>query len=381
MFNQRLRQLRVARGLSLEALSAQIGGIVSRQALLKYEQGKMKPSSIVMSKLASALNVKAMDLLREPIVRAEFVGYRSKSRLSKRERDRIQNLVSHELEQRFRLQELSGWIDGSNLPVRALAIKTVDDVEQAAESLRTKWGLGQNPIANVTDLLEDHLIHVLQINADESFDGLAAVAYDGKRHVKSAAIITRRGIPGDRQRFNYCHELGHLVLQISNKVDEEKAAHRFGSAFLIPAAAIRREVGNHRGNIRMGELLLLKQHFGLSIQALLHRMKDLKIITDSYYRSWCIEINRRGWKKSEPEPLNSEEPKWLDQNAMRAVSEGWLTKSDAEAMLGKSIEIEEPLSLTKRRAFAKLPIAERRKMLKEQAAKMRDHYASMDLED
>ena len=54
----------------------------------------------------------------------------------------------------------------------------------------------------------------------------------------AAAIATRRGTSGDRHRLNVAHELGHLTLNPSEDVDEEKAAFRFGAAFLAPRRAV-----------------------------------------------------------------------------------------------------------------------------------------------
>lgn len=381
MLSQRLKQLRLARGLSLEALSAEIGGIVTRQALLKYEQGKMMPSQSVANRLATALGVKALYLWSEPVVRTEFLAHRKGSRLTKREDERIKGLVSHELEQRYRLQELSGRVVGPKLSIKSLSIGTEEDAEKAAELVRGKWNLGQDPISSVVDVLEDHLIHVIEIEADEKFDGISAVAYGDRHQVKSAAVVIRRGVPADRQRLTKVHELGHLVLDIPANVEEEVAAFRFGAAFLAPADVIYREIGTKRANIPLPEMILLKRRFGISIQALLRRFRDLRIISNAYYRAWCIEINQRGWRKEEPVPLDEEKPKWLSQNVLRALSEGWITKEDAETLLGKTVDVQIPLSLTKRRAFTKLSVEERGRLLQEQSAKMVEYYSINRVED
>ncbi|MCZ6675567.1 MAG: ImmA/IrrE family metallo-endopeptidase [Verrucomicrobia bacterium] len=181
-------------------------------------------------------------------------------------------------------------------------------------------------------------------------------------------------MPGERQRLNLAHELGHLVLKIPKQLDEEKAAFRFGAAFLAPAEVILREVGTRRSFVQPQELLLLKQRFGLSIQALLYRLRDLDVIAESYYTQWCININRLGWRKQEPLEMPSEEPHWLRQSVLRAFSEGVVTQDEAERMLGEELEAEQPLLLVERRAFMKLPMDERRRILAEQARKMAAHY-------
>ena len=64
--NKRLKQLRLARGYSLDGLSARIGGLVTKQALSKYEKGVMQPSASVLKSLADAFGIHASELLRSP---------------------------------------------------------------------------------------------------------------------------------------------------------------------------------------------------------------------------------------------------------------------------------------------------------------------------
>jgi transcriptional regulator with XRE-family HTH domain len=374
VIERRLKQMRLARGLSLEALAAAMGGAVTKQALSKYETGRARPSPAVLTKLAAALGVKSAELWAEPAVEVQFLAYRKRSALLKGEQARVESLVCQSLEERVRLQELTGQLGGFALPVQALPVDRIDDVERAALDLRSDWKLGLDPIASVVGVLEERRTHVLEIEANEKFDGLSAVA---KKYgeVAAAAVVTRDGVPGERQRLNLAHELGHLVLKMESGIDEERAAFRFGAAFLAPAPSLIPDVGTKRAMIRPEELLVLKQRYGLSLQALLHRLRDLEVITESYYRQWCIDVNRLGWRKREPWELPREQPRWLLQSVLRAFSEGLLTKDEAERMLGSSIETDQPLTLVERRAFMRLPLDERRRRLAEQAARMEEHYA------
>ena len=89
MLSQRLRVLRLARGLSLDGLAAQMGGIVTKQALSKYELDKARPSPVVLNKLAAALGVKAAYLWSDPTIEVEFVAYRKGSALPVGEQQRV----------------------------------------------------------------------------------------------------------------------------------------------------------------------------------------------------------------------------------------------------------------------------------------------------
>lgn len=374
MNSQRIKQLRLARGLSLEALAAELGGVVTKQALSKYEQGRAQPSPRVLTRLASALGVKAAHLFSEPDVDVKFIAYRKASKLSKRDQEQIESRVSRELEERVRLQRLLHPAADSVLPVMELIISSVEEAEQAAERLRRIWQLGQTPIASVVGVLEDHFVHVLDIETRDGFDGISAVAYAPDDQVVAAAAVTRNGVAGERQRLNLTHDLGHLILRPHKDVDEEKAAFRFGAAFLAPAESLHQEVGRRRTAIGLEELLLLKQRYGMSLQALLYRMRDLSIITESYFKNWCIDINRRDWRRQEPGELPAEQSQWLRQNVLHALSEKLITEENAQDLLKEPVAIEEPLSLIERRAFMRLPLVERNRILCEQAEKIAGHY-------
>src|SRR5512137_913406 len=56
-FGQRLRAARKMAGLSMEDLSAKLGGLVTKQAIGKYETGQMMPSPEVLEKLVEVLNI------------------------------------------------------------------------------------------------------------------------------------------------------------------------------------------------------------------------------------------------------------------------------------------------------------------------------------
>ena len=175
------------------------------------------------------------------------------------------------MRRRIRLQDLTQDFDGSDLSVHAYWVDRLEAAEQAADALRQEWNLGHEPITSVVGMLESHSSHVLHIDAHHKFDGIAAVTYDDAQQVAGIAVITNRGIAGERQRLNLTHELGHVVLNISRKVDEEKAAFRFGTASLAPAPLMYREAGTKRAYLMLEELLLLKRRFGVSLQALLYR--------------------------------------------------------------------------------------------------------------
>jgi len=368
IISKRLKQFRLANGLSLDELVAKSGGIVSKQAISKYERGLSQPSARVLTKISLALGIKAVELCVEPQIKVNFVAYRKYADLRETEQRKIQNFVSLALEKRVKLQKLLRHKEVCNVPIQAIPIRKEADAEEAAMEMREKWKLGMAPISSAVDVLEENCVHVLEIDSNTRFDGISAVAYENASNkVDAAAVVVRRGLVGERQRLNLIHELGHIVLKVSKGVDEERSAFRFGAAFLAPRDLLVKEVGARRSFLSIDELLLLKKRFGISMQALMFRLKELEIINQSFYARWFRTISCRGWRKQEPEPLVAEHPEWLKLNVLKAYAEGVLSHRESEAMLNEKIENNRSLKLVQMKSFLKLPLPERARILKEQA--------------
>ena len=374
MIGERLTQLRLAQNLTLEELSAKIGGIVTKQALSKYELSQAQPSPLVLTKLSGVLGVKANYFLSPSPITVKFIAYRRAASLPEREKARVESVVTQCLEDRVRVQTLVGQTKSDILPWNGLEISSLEDTEKQAKHMRDLWDLGTSPISNMVETFEEHQLCVLSIEADEKFDGISALGCDASGNVLAGAIVTRKNVPGERQRLNLTHELGHSVLKIPSNIDEEKAAFRFGSALLVPSEQLFKAVGTKRSYIHISELQILKKQFGISIQALLRRMWELGIINDTYYRRWCVYISKEGLKRREPGELPVETPQWLARNLSRLVGEGAIAKDEAEHMLGKRIDVKEPPKMQQRRAFLQIPIEKRRQLLAGQAKQLSEYY-------
>ena len=374
MLGERLKRLRLARGMSLDDLVAAIDGQVSKQALSKYERGKMYPKATTLNRIGTALGVKSTQLWGEPACHVECVAFRKRASLSKKEQEKIKSFVAEMLDQRVMLQDRIGELYSLELPIQDVPVNSLDDAECAAEDLRQKWDLGTDPISNLVDVLEDRLIHIIEVDANDKFDGISAVARDNEENTLAAAIGVRRGTPGDRHRLNVAHELGHLTLNPSEDVDEEKASFRFGAAFLAPAEQLHRDVGKKRSLIHLEELRQLKRRYRMSMQALLYRLKDLEVITYSHFKWWYMEFGKSGWRKHEPIEVSLEKPERYRQRVYRALTEGIIEEREAERLLNHTLAPSSPQSLIERRALLKLPTDSRRSLLREQAQQMADYY-------
>lgn len=340
MIGQRLKLSRAAAGLSLRELEDKIGNRVTAQAIGKYERDESMPSSGVLIALADALGVSVDYLVGDQEMVLEAVEFRKKKITSKREEAQVEAKILHLLERYLMVEELLSlrsveWHRPREAPY---PVQDVSEADRAAQSLREHWGLGTDPIPNLVELLEEQGIKVLSVDLT-NIDGLTAQVRRARRDAIPVIVVNRKDW-GERQRFTLAHELGHMVMDVSAKVDDEKAAHRFAGAFLMPADALWAEIGKHRTSIGGRELFYLKQLFGVSVQAITYRCRDLGIFSDSLFRRLFHEFSRLGWRSppyKEPLARPGEEPTRFRRLTFRALAEGAISEPKAAEMLGLSM--------------------------------------------
>ena len=331
---ERIKLARRAARLSQRALAKKVG--LSAQAISKYERGLDIPSSGVLLRLAQALNVEVEYFFRPSQVTITAPAYRKRTSLPKKQEQAIIASVQEWLERYLEVESLfpSEAQPRFELPSTVNPkVNSLDDVEEVAKDLRRTWDLGLAPIESMVELLEDKGIKVGLVDGPDGFDSCTFWA-NGNIPV----IVIKRGLPGDRQRFNIAHELGHLVLEPGEGVDEEKAAFRFAGAFLVPEPMVRYELGERRHTLDLYELYLLKCKYGLSMQGWIYRAKDLGIIPESTAAQLFREFRKRGWHKKEPgEQIPPEEPKRMERLVLRALAEDLISQSRAAELLGRPV--------------------------------------------
>ena len=342
MIGRRLQLARRAAGMSLRDLEAKVDKIVSAQALSKYERDEMMPGSDVLAALGRTLGVSESYLLGQNDLTLESVEFRKNMITSKKEEAAIKASVLNEVERYLEIEEFVGvesanWARPQGSPYR---VDEFADAELAAGRLRLAWNLGSDPIPNLTEFLEERGIKVIPLKLGESVSGLMCLARRSKGADVPIVIVNQEDT-GERQRFTLAHELAHHVLQAPEGAKGEKLAHRFASAFLMPAETLWREVGKHRESISIGELFELKALFKTSIQAITYRLKDLQIIGEPLLKSLFEEYVRRGWRTppfAEPGAILAERPERFTRLCYRAISEGAISEAKGAELLGITIQ-------------------------------------------
>lgn len=277
-----LKNIRRMRGLTLDEVSQRLNGMVTKQAISKYERGLMKPSSTVMNALCKLYQASPDFLLgRKPVVLSDF-SFRSKEPVPQKLKQRIISKVQIWMEHYLALENLFDSITVFRNPVHGLNIVDFDDMENAALQVRRKWGLGNDTIASVCRILELVGVKVLELDIDEDVDGLC-----GWVNKKTPFIVLKKNnVTVERKRFTALHELAHILFPCLNEMDykrKERMCHRFASAILLPKEVVDTYVGKVRDNLSVAELSSLRSMYGISVAAIVHRLKDLNVISIDYY--------------------------------------------------------------------------------------------------
>jgi len=353
MLGSRIKQGRLAAGLSLRDLAQNVG--LSAMAVSKYERGLIKPSSETLLRMTKALGVRTEYFFRQPDIKLTEVDFRKHPKLSSQDEARALADVREKLERWLDLEAIipASWPKAFALPKGIQKeVETFEEIEGVADQIRIAWQLGTGPIGNLIDKMEEEGIKVILTPHDggKKFDGLVARANG------HTVIVVGQDWPGDRQRFTLAHELGHLVLngRLAAGLNEETACNRFAGAFLVPKQEAIRKLGSSRSWIEPRELYLLKHEWGLSMNGWVFRAQDLGILNKTAAgRHWEFfsQQSEGGttWRRQEPgQALVKECPQRFVQLVYRALAEDLVGESKAAEILG--------LTLTELRARRRMDV-------------------------
>lgn len=349
MLGDRLRLARKRSGLSLRGLAARLDGQVTAQALSKYENGHMTPSSTVLIALSKALDVPVGYFMHPMQVGLTGVDFRKTSTAGAKERARVEAEVLQHVERYLiieRVLELDSAAWKNPLPKRKREVDSLDEAEKLATEVRGAWELGVNPIPNMTQLLERHGIKVLLLPLPESVSGLTCMVHRPDED-PVPCIVVNQNHSLERRRLSLAHELFHRVVDPKSAVDIEKAANRFAGAFLVPAEHLRQEIGRVRHAFGYQEMMQLKRIYRISAAALLVRCEQLEIIS----RGTMVNVFQtvgRGWRREEPDELERPEyrgtvevPARFERLCHWALSEGVISLSKAVELLQEPVSVIE----------------------------------------
>ncbi|MCA2175814.1 ImmA/IrrE family metallo-endopeptidase [Nonomuraea glycinis] len=198
------------------------------------------------------------------------------------------------------VQTLERYVDMPQCRIPSLPVpvdsETTSEPVIAAQELRKAWGIEKGPIAHLLRSAENNGI----VAAFGPAQSASVDAYSFETPHRPIVILNPIKDDYYRQRFDLAHELGHLVMHLDVEPGGrlvELQAHHFASELLMPESEI---IGQLPRRLNWSQLLTLKEYWGVSMQALLYRARELGTLSDITYRNAMIRMSKEGWRRQEP---------------------------------------------------------------------------------
>ena len=322
----RLTLARRRRGLTKIELA--VAADVDVRSISAYETGQYAPSAERMISLSRVLKFPVAFFFGEPLdePRPDTASFRAQSKMSSTQRDMA-------LSQGALALHLNRWLEGKfELPQACIPeLSREKTPEAAAEALRREWGLGNAPIRNMVHLLESKGIRIFSLSVKaREVDAFSMWLGD------TPFMFLNTQKTAEHSRFDSAHELGHLVLDrhaACQGRESERRADAFASAFLMPRSSVLANIPRFS---TVDQLIKFKKIWCVSVAALAYRYHILGVLSDWHYRSIYIELAKRGYSKSEPQPA-AHETSQLILKAFEALREEGIHRQNVARELQLSV--------------------------------------------
>ncbi|HKQ71994.1 MAG TPA: XRE family transcriptional regulator [Polyangiaceae bacterium] len=313
----RLSLARELRGLTLTELADRVGMVPVE--LSRFESGAARPEPAALARLSLALAVPIFFFARSArSARPEGARYFRRhavedERIGRQQLARVALLgdLLEFVDERVTLAKdaLSSFSPAGHRP---------HAIEVCAQNVRRRWGLGMEPIADVTRVLEQNGILVQHLPHDA--DVLDAFSLRTGEFPVIFAAPSRK--TAESVRFDKAHELGRLVMHQGSAPRDPQAeaqADRFAAAFLLPARAFASECPR---SLDWDKLYRLEQRWRVAMPVLLERAFHLDCLAEPIYRRALSLWKDAGGPELETQELGWETPELLAR-AFELLREDW----------------------------------------------------------
>ena len=305
---ERLKLARIYRNMTASELAEILG--VSRQAVMQYEKNDSKPKLETEFNIITRLHFPRdffyKDSLDKLLVENTFFRALSSTKKidlqTQEEKTKIIVYIYEFLSKYFNYPELQ-------LPEIDTNINLDDknNIEDIATKVRNHWDLGEYPIENMVNLLENKGIIVSTLNVNnKKIDAFTQVHRINNKE-KYCIVLSNDKQSVARRNFDAAHELGHIILHRNiEKLEElsqeqqrklEEQANSFAAAFLLPKNEFFKELVQP---LDLEYYKILKKKWKVSIAAMVMRARQLERINNNQYLELMKTMNYRKWRTREP---------------------------------------------------------------------------------
>lgn len=319
---KRLKQARESCALTQEDAAHEMG--MARATIAQIELGNRSVSGIELSRFAHlyARDIREFLAPSFSVDGLTAVLFRSEDDSQDGVKSALRDCIAlgHQLRD---LEDLLGVARNTgnvaSYPSVALGSKwdAIQSGTQAAIEERRRLGLGSAPLSDIPALLEAQGIRTGLISMPDGVSGLMI-----SDPSVGLFLVVNREHPPVRQRFSWCHEYAHLLLDRAQRGHVSRESKRadllevranvFAANFLMPEDGVRQFVGNlGKGNtsrlhaevfdgagvvpvdtrtaggsqdLQIYDVVKLAHHFGVSALSALYRLLNLKLVTDKQFQ-------------------------------------------------------------------------------------------------
>ncbi|PKL90757.1 MAG: DNA-binding protein [Candidatus Goldiibacteriota bacterium HGW-Goldbacteria-1] len=290
---RKVKSLRKVNELTQEELAEKAG--ITRAALNAIENGRAKPRTSNLYRMAKVFNVKIADFFEVVPDMAE-VRFRCKKCKTKKQmdtREELLNKVKMWLNNFCVLEKLMKKQPEFDFDINQAKLKSPKEI---AASARHKLGLSETePINDICGLVESKGIKLFLFN--ENDDNLSGISLIHKGKYPAIAVNVNNEISVERQIFTVAHELGHIYMhresfnvnEVLEIEKQEAEADRFGSYFLMPEKAFIAKLQENKGLHWVHSVLDIKRYFKVSYKTVLRRLIDMRLTDSNAYRVFAVQ--------------------------------------------------------------------------------------------
>lgn len=301
----RLREARRGRGLTQDDAARELG--ISRPTFIAVEQGKRPARPAELVALARLYGRDVSELVRPTPALTGLVGQFRLGEGSGSSRERVEAVddLQRLADAVVALEFTTGVTAGRNYPppydVESLAPESA--AEQVADAERRRLGLGDGPLPQLREVLENDI--GLLVFAVPLPSRVAALF--GYAEPAGGCVAVNARHPHERQRWSLAHECAHFLtnryaaevteLRSAGRVSAgERLADAFAGHFLMPALGLTRRFAAQRrsrgGRFSAGDLLQLAALYEVSAEAMALRLEALRLISPGWWRSLRSRVFR-----------------------------------------------------------------------------------------
>ena len=295
LLGRRIQGARKARGLTQQEVADALS--VARTTVTALEKGerRVRPDEIIS--MAGLFGRTVSDLVgsREPI--SDFaVQFRTAiGAVGSRE---AQEDMAQAVQEFQRLCEDYLYLENTNgTPLRQSympeypvnAASPEDAAEDVASAERNRLGIGDGPILNLREVLEnDVAMRVFSMKLPSRVAGIFSYTQE-----VGGCIAVNAQHPEERRRWSMAHEYGHfLTSRFHSEISmlggyrrvpaHERFADAFAGCFLMPAAGLKRRFNEisraAAGEVTVADVCRIAHYYFVSIEAVTLRLEELRLL-------------------------------------------------------------------------------------------------------